>query len=123
MGGDRDGNPNVTAGATAEALDMMRTACLHLLESRIELLAQRVSLSDRLADCSPQLGAALAGLAARFPPEAARLERRNPQEPHRRFFSLLGARGRATRDRAPQGYTHPAEPVEDLRAARGPLRG
>src|SRR3954466_16193340 len=53
MGGDRDGNPNVTAGATAEALDMMRTACLHLLESRIELLAQRVSLSDRLPPPPP----------------------------------------------------------------------
>src|SRR5829696_1193938 len=121
MGGDRDGNPNVTAGATAEALDMMRTACLHLLESRIELLAQRVSLSDRLADCSHELGAALAGLAARFPAEAARLERRNPEEPYRRFFSLVAARVHATREDAPGGYTDPAELLEDLRAARGSL--
>jgi phosphoenolpyruvate carboxylase len=121
MGGDRDGNPNVTAGATAEALDMMRTACLHLLESRIELLAQRVSLSDRLADCSPELGAALAGLAARFPAEAARLERRNPEEPYRRFFSLVVARVRATREDAPEGYADPAELLGDLRAARGSL--
>src|SRR3954451_19915262 len=121
MGGDRDGNPNVTAGATAEALDMMRTACLHLLESRIELLAQRVSLSERLADCSPELGAALAALAGRLPDDAARLERRNAEEPYRRFFSLAAARVRATREDAPGGYTDPAELLEELRAARGSL--
>ena len=61
-----------------QALDMMRTACLHLLEARIELLAQRVSLSDRLVDRSPELEAALEQLARRFPEEAARLEQRNP---------------------------------------------
>ena len=122
MGGDRDGNPNVTAAVTAEALEMMRTACLHLLEARIELLAQRVSLSDRLVDRSPEIEAALAQLAARFPEEAARLERRNPEEPYRRYFSLLVARVRATRERSPGGYDSPAELLADLRAAQRALR-
>src|SRR5215210_7246600 len=84
MGGDRDGNPNVTAAVTAEALEMMRTACLHLLAERIELLAQRLSLSGRLIDRSPELDARLEQLAARFPEEADRLRRRNPEEPYRR---------------------------------------
>src|SRR4051812_10886893 len=123
MGGDRDGNPNVTARATAEALDMMRTGCLHLLESRIELLAQRVSLSDRLVHSPPQAAAVLAALAARSPDEAARLAQRTPEEPYRRFFSLVAARVRATREAAPGGYTDPAELLEDLRAARGSLEG
>ena len=122
MGGDRDGNPNVTAAVTAEALEMMRTACLHLLEARIELLAQRVSLSDRLVDRSPEIEAALAQLAARFPEEAARLERRNPEEPYRRYFSLLVARVRATRERTAGGYESPAELLADLRAAQRALR-
>ena len=99
MGGDRDGNPNVTAAVTAEALEMMRTACLHLLEARIELLAQRVSLSRAARRA---LGRARRTrwrrLAERFPEEAARARARNPEEPYRRYFSLLAARVRATRE-------------------------
>src|SRR5215210_4591530 len=121
MGGDRDGNPNVTAAATAEALEMMRGACLHLLESRVELLAQRVSLSERLADGSEELSATLASLVARLPDEAARLERRNPEEPYRRFFSLMAARVRATREGAREGYADPAELLAELRVAQRSL--
>jgi phosphoenolpyruvate carboxylase len=122
MGGDRDGNPNVTAAATEQALDMMRTACLHMLEARIELLAQRVSLSERLVDRSPELDAALEQLAARFPDEAERTRRRNPEEPYRRYFSLLAARVRATREDAAGGYATPAELLADLRVAQRSLR-
>ena len=122
MGGDRDGNPNVTAAVTAEALEMMRTACLHLLEGRIELLAQRVSLSDRLVDRAPELEAALAALAVLFPDEAARLEARNPEEPYRRFFSLLVARVRATRVGNAGAYAGPRELLADLRLAQRSLR-
>jgi phosphoenolpyruvate carboxylase len=122
MGGDRDGNPNVTPAVTAEALEMMRSACLHLLEARIELLAQRVSLSDRLVDRSPEIEAALERLAASCPDEAARLERRNPEEPYRRYFSLLAARVRATREDVDGGYASPAELLADLRTAENALR-
>ena len=122
MGGDRDGNPNVTAAVTAEALEMMRTACLHLLSERLELLAQRVSLSDRLVDRSPELEAALEQLAGRFPEEAARLQRRNPEEPYRRFFSLLVARVRATREDRADGYESPLELLADLRLAQRSLQ-
>ena len=122
MGGDRDGNPNVTAAVTAEALEMMRTACLHLLSERLELLAQRVSLSDRLVDRSPELEAALEQLSGRFPEEAARLQRRNPEEPYRRFFSLLVARVRATRVGEADGYESPLELLADLRLAQRSLQ-
>ena len=109
MGGDRDGNPNVTAAVTAEALEMMRTACLHLLsEARIELLAQRVSLSDRLVDRSPELEAALAQLAERFP-ERGRAAR--APQPGGALPALLLAVGRArardARGRARTATGHP----------------
>src|SRR3954465_12323196 len=107
MGGDRDGNPNVTAAVTAEALEMMRTACLHLLEARIEMLAQRVSLSQRLVGLPDELAGALAALAELFPDDAARALARSPEEPYRRYFSLLATRVRATRPRNGGAYGAP----------------
>ena len=123
MGGDRDGNPNVTAAVTAEALEMMRTACLHLLEARIEVLAQRVSLSERLVGLPDELSDALSALAELFPGEAARALSRNPEEPYRRYFSLLASRVRATRAGDAGGYDAPAELLADLRLAQRLLRG
>jgi phosphoenolpyruvate carboxylase len=120
MGGDRDGNPNVTAGVTASALDMMRTACLHLLEARIEVLAQRVSLSERLVGID--LSDALAALGELFPEEAARALARNPEEPFRRYFALVATRVRATREGDGGGYGAPAELLGDLRLAQRLLR-
>ena len=122
MGGDRDGNPNVTAAVTAEALDMMRGNCLHLLEARIELLAQRVSLSERLVGRSDDLARALAALAELFPDEAGRAMARNPEEPYRRYFSLLASRVRATRLDEMGGYADPRELLSDLRVAQQLLR-
>src|SRR3954452_15031844 len=122
MGGDRDGNPNVTAGVTADALEMMRTACLHLLEARIEVLAQRVSLSQRLVGVGDELAGALAALAELFPDEAARALARNPEEPYRRYFSLVAARVRATRTGDGGGYGAPSELLSDLRLAQRLLR-
>jgi phosphoenolpyruvate carboxylase len=122
MGGDRDGNPNVTAAVTARALEMMRVACLHLLEARIDLLAQRVSLSERLVGLPSELSDALAALGELFPEDAARALARNPEEPYRRYFSLVASRVRATRAGDAGGYGAPAELLADLRLAQRLLR-
>ena len=122
MGGDRDGNPNVSPEATREALAMMRNACLHFLEARADVLAQRVSLSDRLAPCTPELDALLSGLGARFPDAAERLRARNPEEPYRRAFALIAERVRATREGSADGYGAPSELLDDLRCAERSLR-
>ena len=122
MGGDRDGNPNVSPEATGEALAMMRNACLHFLEARADVLAQRVSLSDRLAPCTPELDALLSGLGARFPDAAERLRARNPEEPYRRAFALIAERVRATREGSADGYGAPSELLDDLRCAERSLR-
>ena len=122
MGGDRDGNPNVTAAVTAEALDMMRTACLRLLEARIELLAQRVSLSDRLVGALARARRrALAALGARCSRSvAARLERRNPEEPYRRS-SRCSPRACARRARTTRGRLRRAARAARRPAARAAL--
>jgi phosphoenolpyruvate carboxylase len=108
IGGDRDGNPNVTPEVTVEALDVMRDQCLRFLEERVEMLAGRVSLSERLTGPAPGLDRVLAEGEARFPELAARLRRLNAEEPYRRAFSLIAARVRATRGGDPEGYDDPS---------------
>jgi phosphoenolpyruvate carboxylase len=121
IGGDRDGNPNVTPEVTVEALDVMRDQCLRFLEERVEMLAGRVSLSERLTGPAPGLDRILAEGEARFPELAARLRRLNAEEPYRRAFSLIAARVRATRGGDPEGYDDPSGLLADLRDAERSL--
>jgi phosphoenolpyruvate carboxylase len=122
IGGDRDGNPNVTPAVTLETLGLMRRTALDLLGRRVELLAERVSLSSLVAGRAPLLEPALQAGAERFPRLAGELARRNPEEPYRRFFALARERLRATRADEPEGYGDSAELLADLRLAESALR-
>ena len=123
MGGDRDGNPNVTPAATEAALDAMRAACLRFLEARVDGLAARISLSSRVTGVPAELEAMTAAAAERFPERAAELERRHRQEPYRRAFALVRERLRATPAAAPGGYAGPDQLLADLRVAERALQG
>src|ERR1700744_5472078 len=57
IGGDRDGNPFVTPETTVAALELMREQRLRVIEARLEQLAGRLSLSERLTRAAPRLGA------------------------------------------------------------------
>ncbi|MFP5364524.1 MAG: phosphoenolpyruvate carboxylase [Thermoleophilia bacterium] len=122
IGGDRDGNPNVTPQMTAQALALMKDACLRHHEARIRALAGRVTLSARVAGEPRQLRALLGDLAQRFPDVAALALTRSPEEPYRRLFKLLAERVRATRKGWDSGYDRPAELLADLRVAEQALR-
>ncbi len=121
IGGDRDGNPYVTPGLTLQALGLMREQCLRFIEGRVELLAERVSLSDRVVGAAAGLGGLLARGAARFPELAAELQQRNPEEPYRRAFTLMRERVRATRDGTDGAYASPDELLAELRLAHDAL--
>jgi phosphoenolpyruvate carboxylase len=122
IGGDRDGNPNVTPQMTAAALQLMKDACLQHHEARIGALAGRVTLSARVAGEPEQLRTLLKGLEQRFPDVAALARERTPEEPYRRLFKLLTARVRATRKGWDGGYRQPGELLADLRVAEDALR-
>jgi phosphoenolpyruvate carboxylase len=122
IGGDRDGNPNVTPAVTQEALALMRRTALEFLGRRVELLAERVSVSSAVAGGAPLLDAELRAGAERFPQLADDLAHRNPEEPYRRFFALAHERLRATAAGAPEGYGESAELLADLRLAERALR-
>jgi phosphoenolpyruvate carboxylase len=121
IGGDRDGNRFVTPAVTVEALGLMRDACLRFLEGRAELLAGRLSLSERETGAAPDIAPLLADGAQRFPELADRLRALNPEEPYRRALTLVRERLRATRAGDEDGYAEPAELLADLHAVEASL--
>jgi phosphoenolpyruvate carboxylase len=122
IGGDRDGNPNVTPRMTAATLALMKDACLRQHEARIRALGSRITLSQRVAGEPQGLRGLLQNLEQRFPEVAANARERSPEEPYRRLFKLLAARVRATRKGWADGYREPGELLVDLRVAEQALR-
>lgn len=122
IGGDRDGNPFVTAQVTRFALAENRNAILARLDQRLTDLAQLVSLSaqeiaipqDFLDRVERQTG--LSG-------DAKTISSRNAHEPFRRFFTALRARLAATFDpaSAATGFASTEELIGELLAAEEAL--
>ncbi len=121
MGGDRDGNPNVTPQMTADALGLMKEACLTHLESAVGDLAGRVTLSARVAGEPDELRDLILEAEGHAPSLALYLRERNPEEPYRRLFKLLAERVRYTRKGQEGGYHRSEELVADLRVAERAL--
>jgi phosphoenolpyruvate carboxylase len=122
MGGDRDGNPFVRPETTVRALDDMRLACLAHLERRVEMLAERISLSTHVVGEPTELEPLLAAARERFPALAGRAAERNPSEPYRQAVTFILERLHATRWREPEGYDTPAGLLADLGAIDASLR-
>lgn len=90
IGGDRDGNPFVTADVTAETLRLHRGLAIEKHRRSLQDVARRFSISARRVPPPAQLQA---WLNARHPlPEhVAFLENRYADEPYRLTLSLLSA--------------------------------
>ncbi|MGH2537343.1 MAG: phosphoenolpyruvate carboxylase [Candidatus Promineifilaceae bacterium] len=89
IGGDRDGNPNVTPAVTAESYRLHRGLAVEQHRRSAQRLARHLSLSGRLA---PPSQALQAGLERARPSEhVAFLKGRYPQEPYRLHTALLAA--------------------------------
>jgi phosphoenolpyruvate carboxylase len=88
MGGDRDGNPNVTPRVTAETLMLHRRLALDKFQESLRELSRQLSVSSRLDNVSPELLHLLEhdeSLKAQ-----AKLRERYPHEPYR--LALAGLR-------------------------------
>ncbi len=88
MGGDRDGNPNVTSVVTAETLHLHRGLALTNHRSTLQDLSRRFSLSDKRVPLPEGLRAWLANRTT-LPEHAAQIRLRYPQEPYRLVLSLM----------------------------------
>ena len=96
MGGDRDGNPHVTAQVTEATLRMQKDTALALYARELEDLKRRLSMVAAEGD-HPGLRASLEADAAVLPKEAAALRGHFPDEPFRRKAGLMLARLQASR--------------------------
>lgn len=122
VGGDRDGNPEVTPSTTLEALALQHDRGLSYLIDLIEDLSTELSVSQRLAPISDALASSLEEDRARLP-EVWQLEKdRNEGEPYRLKCSFIHSRLLNTRDRINTGtdhkhgtdYSHPNELLDEL---------
>ena len=122
VGGDRDGNPNVTPDLTREALRILHHSALDMLDGRLLELAGRLSLSTHVAGDAPILKEMLDEYRGYFPELAADLAHRNADELYRQAITLMRERVRVARRDLPHGYVRADELLTDLRTVAMSLR-
>ncbi len=88
IGGDRDGNPNVTPAITAEVLLLHRQLALTKLRRQVRELSRSISVSDQRAEISPEVRR-LVKAHRQFSAHLAQLQARYPHEPYRLLLAVL----------------------------------
>ncbi len=97
IGGDRDGNPNVTAAVTRATVRLHADHVLRGYEAVAERLARTISTGVPAGSFPASLAARLA-LDLEVAPDAVRdMERRFPDEPYRQRLGAIALRLRRTR--------------------------
>jgi len=91
IGGDRDGNPNVTAFVTAETLRLHRGLALSKHAEKVRRLNRSLSLSEKLHEPSAELLSLLKDEAADFSRHVRFLAEQYPEEPYRLLAAALKA--------------------------------
>jgi phosphoenolpyruvate carboxylase len=122
VGGDRDGNPAVTAEVTLGAAAIARDHVLRGYETASRRIARSLSASESEVPPSPALRRSLARDVGAFPERARELARTLPDAPHRRKLVLIAERLAATRAGDPAGFASAAAFERDLDVLRTSLR-
>ncbi len=97
IGGDRDGNPNVTATITRQALEIQADHVLRGYEAVTQRLSQTIAATASPGRLGPGFRAQLARDERELPDTAAEVRRRFPQEPYRQRLAFIQERLRRTR--------------------------
>ncbi|HET7734428.1 MAG TPA: phosphoenolpyruvate carboxylase [Nocardioidaceae bacterium] len=116
IGGDRDGNPNVTPGTTAEVLALQAVHGLRLLASEVDALRRSLSVSEQVSDVAEVVRERTAELLEGLPEVEPRYRRLNVAEPYRLFLTCMHVRLRLTEQRVTSGGRH--KPGRDYRDDR-----
>ncbi|MBW3578185.1 MAG: phosphoenolpyruvate carboxylase [Actinobacteria bacterium] len=122
VGGDRDGNPNVTPEVTSEVLRVQADHAVRNLLSALQDLATDLSTSVRIADITDEFHASLAEDREGLPDVYERFVHLNREEPYRLKCSyihhrLTNTRRRILERRAPgrEEYTNADQVLAELR--------
>jgi phosphoenolpyruvate carboxylase len=122
VGGDRDGNPYVTADITREVLEIQADHVLRALENAATRIGRSLSQDAQLLPPSAELARALDEATAANPRASGLIARSAVGQPHRRAVLLAADRIRATRTRdADLAYRSPDDLVADLRRVQRSL--
>lgn len=130
VGGDRDGNPGVTAETTLEALALQHDRGVTLLIDMVEELSEELSMSGELTQPSDELVASLETDRQLLPDVWQRERSRTGGAPYRLKCSYIHSRLINTRARIKSGaahspgvdYSHPSQLTDDLDLIAGSLR-
>lgn len=128
VGGDRDGNPSVTAAVTADVLAVQHEHGLRNLIAAVEALADELSTSNRIQDISPDLAERLEEEKKALPQVWQRFHRLNAAEPYRLMCAYIHQRLTDTLARLsdgrtlPTAYSTPLGMIEDLQLVATSLR-
>ena len=129
IGGDRDGNPNVTPEITEEAVVLQAGHAIRTTIAAMNRLRQMLSVSTRIVGATPELSASVENDLKNIPEFEGRFLRLNAQEPYRLKATAIVHRLAFTRDRhAARGphvpgrdYKNTAELLADLTLMRDSL--
>ena len=111
IGGDRDGNPNVTAAITHEILQLQNRAALSILIDAIDKLIMALSGSTAIISVSDELLTSIERDLAHLPRLEPRVKEINAAEPYRLKLTCIKAKLINTRRRVDSGSIH--EPGRD----------
>jgi phosphoenolpyruvate carboxylase len=122
IGGDRDGNPNVTPAITLKVLELQAAHGIRLLLDLVDELRRDLSISQRVSGCSEDVLARLHGWLELLPEVEPRYRRLNAEEPYRLYLTCVRRRLVLTLERIESGarnvsgrdYTGGAELLDDL---------
>ena len=129
IGGDRDGNPNITAEVTKAAILLQNSHFTRTVFEHLDELRQALSISTKLAGVSAELEKSVAQDLEKLPEIENRYRRINVEEPYRLKATAIRHKLALTQVRHASGlphfpgrdYKNTAELINDLEIMRTSL--
>ena len=106
IGGDRDGNPNVTPDVTRETIVVQVGHAIRVISEAMSKLRQSLSVSTRIINVSQELKDSVEKDLSNIPEFEARYRRLNAREPYRLKTTAIVHKLELTRKRHAAGAPH-----------------